>query len=309
MFKYSKSGFSALALLFLISCGKEESIDTLGTTGSPNTAKGKITMTINGKPWVADKFAFASQQQGITAIYGMSNDRKNFIITLSATTTGEYQLDQTSLHAAAWSDSTETNAEGYTTNQGNSLADAGGKVFLTSIDAARKTLSGTFQFNMFRELDNGRKAVVNGIFENVSFGTPDPPGSGGSTTGGGTATGNTLTANIDGAVYSAKRVVGIAALGSLSINGSENDGTKAVGIQVPDNITTGTYDLSMFSGYVGVYVVSISESYTAESGKLVITEHNKSTKKIKGTFAFKASNLLSPGAVKDITSGTFSVAY
>jgi uncharacterized protein DUF6252 len=318
MFKPLRIGLFLPALLLLLSCGKEQSVDTLGSTGQPNTAKGKITMTINGKPWVADKNAFASMLQGITGIYGQSHDGKTFLITLFTTTTGEYHLDQNSMHAAAWSDSMETSSNAYTTNQGTTAADAGGKVFLTLIDAGKKTISGTFHFNMFRDQDNGRQTIVDGKFENLSYGTPDPTdgtgGTGGGTggtgggTGGGTTTGNSMVVSIDGSVYTPKTVMGALIMENVMISGTQTDGTKAVGFTVPKDIIPGSYELSLFTGYVAVYNVGLNDSYAAESGKLVITEHNKATKKMRGTFAFKAINLQT-GTKKELTNGSFSVTY
>ena len=311
MFNRTKSGLYALVMLILVSCGKEKSIDTLGTTGNPTTSTGVLKMTINGKPWVADKFAAASILQGVTAIYGMSYDHKSFIISLTGTTTGEYQLDQNSFHAAAWTDSTETSSNAYTTNQGNSLADAGGKVFVTRIDDVKKTVSGTFQFKMYRDLDNGQKTVIDGVFENISFGTASGnPGSGTGGTGGtgGSTSGNSISVVVDGSSYSATQVVGIVNLGKLIISGSDAAGTKAVGFQLPPDISTGTYDLSPFGDYLGLYTEPSAGAFSSESGKLTITEHDKTAKRIRGTFAFKAVNPLSQ-ASKQLTAGTFTVKY
>ena len=309
MFNRAKSGLYALVILILISCGKEKSIDTLGSTGNPTTATGVLKMSINGKPWIADNVAAASMLQGIIAIYGRSNDQKTFIITLTGTTTGEYQLDRNSIHAAAWTDSMETSPEAYTTNQGNTPTDAGGKVFVTKIDDVKKTISGTFQFNMYRDLDTGRKTVVDGVFDNLSFGTPSGnPGSGTGGTGSGNTAGNSLSVTVDSAVYTAKQVSGIIYTDKLIINAAENPGTRVVGFQLPLAITAGTYDLSSFGDYLALYGASLTESYSSESGKLTIVEHDKAGKKIRGTFAFKGVNLLTQ-ASKQLTGGSFTVKY
>ncbi|RYG42292.1 MAG: hypothetical protein EOO01_23375, partial [Chitinophagaceae bacterium] len=299
MLNRAKSGLLLPVLLFLISCGKEKSIDTLGSTGSPNTSTGKITMTINGKAWVADKFAVASIAQGMISIYGISNDRKNFVITLTGTTIGEYQLDQATPNVGAWSDSTETSSFGYTTNQGNSPADAGGKVFVTKIDTAKKTISGTFQFNMFRELDNGKKIVTNGVFQDIYYGPVtgvpggNTGGSGSIPGGGGTVVNaGSIIVTVDGVVYAPKQTAVAVNFGNIAINGNDANDVRAIGLQFPANIAVGSYDLDLFSGRLGVYVVDLNNAYTSESGKLVITEHNTATKKLKGTFNFKGTNLL-----------------
>ena len=303
MFNCIKTGLFAVGLLFLLGCGKEESIDTLGTTGNTGTINGSLKMKINGKPWVADKFAGASMAQGITSIYGQSKDNKTLIITLTGTATGEYQLDQNAMHAAAWTDEAEGSPSSHTTNQGNSLTDAGGIVTVTKIDLVKKTISGTFQFNMFRELDNGRKTVVDGIFDNLSFGSVDSTGNGGVT-----VPGDFLKARIDSTDHVAKMVTGMIYQDKLTLNGAQTDGTYAIGFQIPLSTVAGTYDFDLFAEYVGIYAKSINSSYMAESGKLVIQEHNKSAKKIKGTFQFKASDILGGGSVQ-VTNGSFSITY
>jgi hypothetical protein len=307
MFNSIKSCLCALGLLFLLGCGKEKSIDTLGSPGNTGTKNGFLKMTINGKPWVADKVAGASVLQGLTSIFGQSVDNKTFIITLTGTATGEYQLDQHAMHVAAWTDDGEGNPASYTTNQGSSLTDAGGIVTITKIDLVNKTISGTFQFNMFRDLDKGRKTVVDGIFDNLSFGTGDSTGNGGGT-GGVTVAGDFLKARVDSTDYEATMITGIIYQDKLMLNGAQSDGTHAIGFQIPLSTSAGTYDFDLFAGYVGIYARSLHSSYSAESGKLVIQEHNKSAKKIRGTFQFKGADLLGGGSVQ-VSNGSFSITY
>ncbi|RYY18144.1 MAG: hypothetical protein EOO04_24555, partial [Chitinophagaceae bacterium] len=188
-----KTGLAATAILLFAACGKEMSVDTLGTTGNPNTTVGKLKMTINGKAWVADRVAEATITEDLTAIYGISFDKKAFIITLDGTSTGEYTLDQNSLSVAAWTDSTETSKEAYTTNQSDDQTKAGGKVYVTKIDTVKKLISGTFELKLYRELDNGEKTVLDGVFENLSYGsTPTTIGGGTGVPGGPIQSGNSL---------------------------------------------------------------------------------------------------------------------
>jgi hypothetical protein len=303
MFKILKTGITALALTFVICCGKEKSVDTPGTTGNPNGNSGKLSMTIDGKPWVADKDAAASILQGRTGIFGTSFDRKTLILSIGATVPGEYQLDQNSIHMAAWTDSTDTSPEVYTTNQGAGQADAGGKVIISKIDAAKKTISGSFQFNLFRDLDNNRKTVLDGLFQDLPYGeTSDPVGDDSPT---GTSS---MKATIDGTGYEAQTTAAVLYQDRIAITGTSGDGVSAIAIQMPAAVNPGTYDFDLFAGYVGFYIAGAAQSYSSESGKLVITEHNKATKFIKGTFSFKAANLLG-GAAKQVTNGSFSATY
>ncbi|RYY30726.1 MAG: hypothetical protein EOO04_04035 [Chitinophagaceae bacterium] len=325
MFNFAKGGVFALALLALCACGKEKSIETPGSTGVPNAATGKLTMTIDGKGWVADRFAVASSDQGITAIFGQNTQGKSLVITLMGATTGEYVLDQNSLHAAAWTDSTETSQVAYTTNEGTSQSDAGGKVNVVKIDLAKGTISGTFRFNLFRDMDNGRKTVIDGIFQdlplngsatgggntgggNTGGGNTGGGNTGGGNNGGGVATGNTMTATIDGAAYTPQLVTGSAIQDRLVLTGIDSDGTKMISLQISAALNPGTYSLDGASGNIAFYNAAPLEAYIASSGKLIITEHNKSTRHIKGTFEFDGKNPLTNGT-KKLTKGSFSIGY
>ena len=325
MFNFAKGGVFALALLALCACGKEKSIETPGSTGVPNGATGKLTMTIDGKGWVADRFAVASSDQGITAIFGQNTQGKSLVITLLGATTGEYVLNQNSLHAAAWTDSTETSQVAYTTNEGTSSTDAGGIVHVVKIDTLKGTISGTFQFNLFRDMDNGKKSVVDGIFQDLPLngsatggggGAGGGNGGGGNTgggntgggNGGGVSTGNTMTATIDGAAYTPKLVSGTSVQDRLVLTGIDDDGIRMISLQVSAAITPGTYSLDGASGNIAFYNAAALEAYISSSGKLVITEHNKSTKVIKGTFEFDGKNPLT-NATKKLTKGSFSIDY
>jgi hypothetical protein len=309
MSNFMKTGLAITAMVMLAACGKEMSVDTLGNTGNTNTSAARLKMSINGKIWVADKIAQATITEDLIAIYGISYDKKSFIITLDATSTGEYTLDQRSLHLAAWTDSTETNHEAYTTNQNEDQAKAGGKVYVTKIDTVKRLISGTFELKLFRQLDNGEKTVIDGVFENLPYGstlTTVGGGSGGS--GGPIQVGNSLQATIDGAVYKPANVSGFLFQDNILINGAQPDGSRAIGLQFPASITAGTYNFDFIGGYVGIYNQSTTVSFLASSGKLTITEHDKVNKKIKGNFNF-TGEVLQTGATKAITNGSFSISY
>ena len=259
-------------------------------------------MTINGKLWVADKIAAATIYDGSISVYGISNDKKAFIISLNDEITGEYQLDQSTFSVAAWTDSSETNQLSYTTNQSSDLTVAGGKVFVTKIDTVKKLVSGTFQMNLFREFDNGKKTIVDGVFEDITY-------SGEARTGGPVNPDNQLQVSIDGTVYVPKQITAMVSQGNLFINGAELDGTKALALFMPSGIVAGTYQFDQNSGqYTGLYVASVLESYLANDGKLIILEHDKTAKTIRGTFEFKGAHVVNMTS-KQFTKGSFTVSY
>lgn len=77
---------------------------------------------------------------------------------------------------------------------------------------------------------------------------------------------------------------------------------------MPQNITAGTYDLDFLSNYKGFYILTSVIYFTLESGKLTIIEHNPSTKRIRGTFNFKATEVLGTKS-SQFNQGYFSLNY
>jgi hypothetical protein len=216
----------------------------------------------------------------------------------------------------------ETNPGLYTTNQGQTATDAGGKVFVTKIDLVKNTISGTFQFNMFRDLDNGKKTVIDGVFEDLPFGAAGGgSGTGGSGTGGGTGGGNggggtggsvaSISAKIGTLTFNATTTSGLSAGGKIVISGE--DSLRNLTVQMPDNVKAGTYNISLTANYGGIYLKDITapspaNTFMGESGKIVIIEHDTAKKKIRGTFEFTAKPM-NGGSNVAITAGAFNIEY
>lgn len=288
--------FSIGSILFF-SCQKELSSDEV-TGGSD--VRGTLRMKIDGTQWVANTAAGASIDFGLLSIYGISKDKKELFILLEGASTQTYSLDEKSLSVAALVDSTEADPYAYTTNQAD-ITKAGGTVKLTSIDVAKRTVSGTFEFKMFRDFDNKQKVITEGVFENLSYAPVTPPG--GST--------DTLKVKINGVDLKPDLAAGLVAFDQIAITGSESGTLKSVGLFIPKSITVGTYDIGSIilgSAYTGIYNASATLYMASESGKLTILEHNTSTKRIRGNFEFKAVEFAGSQTAQ-LTSGYFSVKY
>lgn len=309
---------ACIAGLFLFACSKEKSVEK-NSGGSNSAVTGVLRMKIDGQQWVADDAAGATIESGVIGLYGLGKDKKQFVITLLGTGTGTYKLDQSSLNAAALTEGNDATQFAFVSNQGTA-ATAGGEVIVTKIDNTKKTISGTFQVKVFRDADNKGKVLTEGVFEDLSFapvtpGTGNPgtgnPGTGNPGTGnpGGGTTGNSLSAKINGADFKPTIIAGVNALGLLSIVGTDATSKKSIGFQLPATIAVGEYAFTGLGGtYTGQYNASESQVLLAESGKLKITEHNTSTKKIVGTFEFQAKEF--GGTVTaTITAGSFSITY
>ena len=284
------------ATIAAISCQKELSSDSVG---GGSDVRGTLRMKIDGTQWVANSVAGASIDFGLLSIYGMSKDKKELFILLDGSATQTYSLDENSLSVAALVDSTE-DPNAYTTNQAD-ITKAGGTVKLTSIDAAKRTVSGTFEFKLFRDFDTKQKVITEGVFENLSYAPVTPPG--GST--------DTLKVKINGVDLKPDLAAGIIAFDQIAITASESGTLKSVALFFPKSVTTGTYDIGsaiLGATYSGIYNASATLYMASESGKLTILEHNTSTKRIRGNFEFKAVEFAGTQTAQ-LTSGYFSVKY
>ncbi len=85
-----------------------------------------------------------------------------------------YPLNQTSASLAAYADIDSSDVYAFSTNQGSDTSQAGGTVTVTEIDPVGKTISGTFSFKAFRDIDSRQKTITNGVFTKIPFVTALP---------------------------------------------------------------------------------------------------------------------------------------
>lgn len=290
----------------MISCQKEVDSSILGNTNNPAT--GNFKAKIDGTQWVANSATGASRMLGFITINGRSTDKKYVTIAVKDSGVHNYTLDENSLNVASYIDSNLTNTFNFSTNQGVNPGDAGGVVNVTSIDAVNKTISGTFSFRVFRQFDNTQRTFTEGTFTNIPYVTSLPPSS--ST--------DTFRVKIAGTMWTPPTVVASKTpavpplLPKIAITGTSADGTKSVGMFMPDNIVPGNYNFDLFGGiYLGLYNpdTNPNNSQGALSGTLTILSHNTATRRIRGNFNFHAEALLNPLLFTELTEGYFSVGY
>jgi hypothetical protein len=295
----------AVSGLFLLNACQQEIQDPNGTQ---NAVTGDFRAKIDGTQWVANSAASGSRMNGRIAILGRSNDRKYLAISLTDSGVHNYILDDMTLNAASYIDSSLPNPINLTTNQGVNPGDAGGTVRITSIDTTNKKISGTFSFKVFRQTDGLQKTFTEGSFTNLSYTTTLAP----------TNTNDTFKVKIAGTSWIPHSVVGVVnpAVGPLpakiAIVANNATATQNVSVIMPATITPGTYTLDFFGGtYIGTYAPDTdpSHSQASVSGELVIISHNPTTKRIRGTFRFRAEELINPAAFTEITEGYFAITY
>lgn len=311
-----KSLFFALSVLLVFaSCQKEitgeiiTSSESAGSTGSTNSTSGNMQAKIDGTLWVANKGAgasFSTAANGLPAllnISGVSTDNKIFTITVVDSGVHVYTLNDNVMAAGAFIDSSSSNPFAFATNQGPAGVTAG-TVSVTSIDKVKKTISGTFSFKVYRQMDSTQKTITEGSFTDLPYVDGSnvlPPA----------AATDTFTVKIDGTLFKPVHISGTALpiMNTLSIQGSDSLVVKTVAVNFPTNTPPGTYTLDLFGGtYIGQYNDG-TNSLGSSSGTLEIIEHNTTTKRIRGKFSFKADYLLNPAITAQLSEGYFSVKY
>ncbi|RYG01806.1 MAG: hypothetical protein EOO02_11930 [Chitinophagaceae bacterium] len=318
MFKPLQAVLSGLALLLLSACGKELSVDTLGQENN-NSTTGSIRMKLDGADWSADQTTYAELTNGRNiAIFGISKNKTSLVFALDRIEVGEYSLNESAGSYVNYVDPNESAIGMYSTGNGNGNTADDGKVIITKIDSVKKTISGTFEFEVFRSSDNAKKTIVQGVIENVSWdpnaGIPSNGGGGvgGGNTGGGSTGSKVFTAKIDGTNFDGSaQLSAISSTGFLNVVAS--NGTQLISLQFPLTRPVGEYALpegnQMMMNLMAVSTTpDLTKLKSVESGKLVILENDTSKKFIRGTFEGKMVNDLT-GAVSQITAGVFSFTY
>jgi hypothetical protein len=287
---------AAFGFLLLFSCRKEYSIE-----GS-SAISGDFRANINGVEWIAaDSAKGASILAGLINISGTSPDNKQLSITLTDTTIGTYVLNQTSASLGAYADNDSSDIYAFTTNQGGDTSQAGGIVIVTEIDRIAKTISGTFSFKVFRNIDGHQKVLTNGVFYKLPYSNTLPPAS----------TTDTLQAVIDGSNWKANSISAQVLTGQMVIAGSLLNGNQTVGLIIPSNITPGSYTLDFTARtYIGLYNPTPNIALASSSGTLTILSNDTGIQRVRGNFNFQVIDPLGgPTPTHNITSGFFSVHY
>ena len=294
-------------VITLSSCQKEVDPSILGNTNNPAT--GNFKAKIDGTQWVANSATGASRFGGFISVIGRSTDKKYVSIHLVDSGVHNYTLDENSFNVASYIDSNLANTFNFSTNQGINPGDAGGVVNVTSIDAVNKTISGTFAFRVFRQFDNAERTLTEGSFTNIPYTTSLPPSSGS----------DTFRVKIAGTLWVPPTIVASKTpalppqlLPQITVTGTSADGTKSVGMFMPENITPGSYQFDVFGGtYVALYNpdANPANSQGSTSGTLTILSHNTTTKRIRGNFNFHGEAILNPLLFTELTEGYFAVSY
>jgi hypothetical protein len=288
-----KFWLSVLAMIVvsmaIISCNKDDGTDEDPPKVIPPPGDQIFTAKVNGQDWVASDMLCIMSTRGITTLKGVAVEGPTIVINISDTIENSYVLNFLSPHQAT----VDVNNLVYSTT---SNLGTGGQVDINFINKRDSVISGTFAFLGYNSTSSEYIEVSNGVFTDIVYTFEEP-----------SITENSLKVNIDGVLFEADTVTGLATNDTLHIIGSSYPDTMAVEFKVPINISAGVVSLSLNGAYRGFYRThdTIRQSF---SGTLTIESHQDIHQTIQGKFEFSA---VVPGTPisSELTNGSFQLFY
>ncbi len=154
-----------LLLLFIVysSCQKkfEAPIDPVININPELKAK------INGVQFNAVLSGAVRRNDGVISMAGKSNDGNFIAFTLVDSGIYKYTLDMnSSVNFCGYEDN---NGLAFSSNEGINPGDSGGSLTITLIDSVKRTMSGTFNIKVFRQISRTQRIISEGIFNDISY--------------------------------------------------------------------------------------------------------------------------------------------
>lgn len=295
----------AASLFTLGSCTKELSQES---PVQQLPGPGNFYATIDGGSWKADSAQVAIvDDSGIVTITGISKSLEEVSMVLPGFLKGVYAVNGQSTGYALYASLQGGSVDPFLSNGSTDASKAGGTVSLTSIDTVNHTVSGTFQFKLFRVSDLTTETVTAGVFNNIPYINSNsippivPP------TG---LNADTLIASVNTVSWIAAQVLVTDTSGLLVIAGTSSDGQQTLGLYMPSSVTAGTYTLDFNTGvYLGSYSPDPLTLLVAQgNGSLTIISNDTVNRHISGRFNFVGISLTNNSSA-NLTNGYFSVNY
>ncbi len=152
-----------LIIFFYNSCQKkyEAPIDAVVNANVEFKAK------ISGVQFDAVLSGAVRRSDGIISIAGKSYDGKIIAFTLVDSGIHIYSFDMNNtMNFCGYEDN---NGLAFSSNEGINPGDSGGNLAITLIDSVRRTISGTFNLKVFRQISRTQRIITEGIFNNISY--------------------------------------------------------------------------------------------------------------------------------------------
>ena len=269
---------------------------------------GNFYATIDGQIWEADSVQISIvDDSGIVTITGISKSQEEISMVLPGFLIGVYAVSGESPGYSLYASLQGSAVDPFLSNGSTDVTKAGGTVSLTAIDTVNHTVSGTFQFKVYRSSDMTTKTVTAGVFNKIPYINssslpPITPPAGQNS--------DTLIASVNNVSWVAALVQPSDQSGMLVIAGTSSDGQQTLGLFMPSSVIAGTYTLDLNAGtYLASYSPDPLTFFVAQgNGSLTIISNDTVNRRITGRFNFVGISQATNGSA-NITNGYFSVSY
>ncbi len=277
-------------LLLIFSCLQQETL-------VPSNTNTEMFCKVNGEQWISVvPLAFVTNNHLLISAVSLDDELINLSISNAAE--GSYSLNPNLANVISYEDTGDDATLAFASNENTSNTNYG-TVVITTNDLVNQTISGTFEAEVHRSSDGAIRTITEGSFNNLAYSDVLFP------------TATLLSATIDStSIFQATFITDSTALGQLFINGTDSSRNKIIELILPQDIAIGVYDLGMpdSTDYAARYNLDNSTPMPADSGKILITEHQIIDKYIKGIFNFSASEAGGTNT-SSITNGSFELTY
>lgn len=284
--------FVLLTLVFITNSCEEN-----GIFFPPSDNEGVFEVTIDGETFTTTQANFVTDNSDIVITAIKTETNEIFTLAVESFDTRNFSFEGIN-NVATYIQNDPVSAGIWTTFSETSSR---GNITFTDINFVDNTVSGTFSFIGKNSVTNSSKAFSNGTFTNIPLSNQP-------------VSADSFSAKVDGvdfvdiSLFATPITIGTTNLISISANSSLSE---TINFNLNADIIPGEYDFgSVFTQTfpTGQYSTSVTDTYVAD-GKLIITSHDTTAKKIAGTFSFEAIDILSSAVVHTITEGEFNVSY
>ncbi len=304
---------SLIVLAGIVSCQKEITDQVPFDINIDSLLPGKLEADIDSVQWTANgsvtaKFvpADTSGVPALITISALSTDGRELNIGLidsGVHVYSIYSIDTTFVSGVEYSDSTSIAKGSFYSNDTlpSGASNTGikvGTVSITSIDTANKRINGTFEFTVYRHGDTTQRKFTGGSFTNVPYTSSVTPGS---------ATTDTFHVKINDTLFNAFNIGSVAGSGAAAVGGSDSMATKSVTVYFPDTVLVGNYNFDSVIRRAQFIVNTDTFNAIKNAGTLDILEHNTTSRRVRGNFAFVGLKSTNPADSAKLTEGYFSV--
>lgn len=253
------------------------------------TKEAEMSASIDNVEWTALDYGIYYTSDSIR-IYGIGTNGEAVIITLQSNQTGTYSLGENSAHTAIYM----PNVQETVTYSTGSNTNAGGTVIISEIDQTDSLISGSFNLTVYKNLLY--KEITGGIFQYIKYDDTTA-----------NVLSNKFKFDLDTTSYAPETISARHVNSNIMV--SATDGDYTVTLKMPYGIDLGSYEIgSVYRSVTGEYQPTAGTYLYADSGTLVITAYNYTTRRVKGAFTFKAIDILNEQEAT-IENGSFEVNY